>query len=255
MPVPSLEYRDEQWLYKKYVMDKLSTTQIGILCGVSHATISRRLKKYTIATRSKGEGLHIRRANHCNLSQEATEWINGELLGDGCIYSRSPYSAWFTYTSKYPEYIKYVSDTLKSFGIKQTGKTYKEHCKKFDSYGYHYNSNTYEELLPIYKQWYPSGEKIIPKNIRLTPLTVRQWYIGDGSLIHDKERSSHIMLCSDSFPISCIDWIMKQLYNLKIKATRQPSSNRIHISSYSTERFLDYIGKCPINCYNYKFEY
>ena len=62
------------------------------------------------------------RRNNCNLSIEATHWIDGELLGDGCLHKISPRSAIFVYASKYQEYIEYVRDTLKSFGIEQAGK-------------------------------------------------------------------------------------------------------------------------------------
>ena len=75
--------------------------------------------------RNMSEAFHSARGNHCKLSQEAIEWISGELLGDGCLQSQSKYSALFSYTSKYWEYINYVADTLKSFGIEQIGKIYK----------------------------------------------------------------------------------------------------------------------------------
>ncbi|KKK40214.1 hypothetical protein LCGC14_3132230, partial [marine sediment metagenome] len=33
------------------------------------------------------------------------QWLNGELLGDGCLVSYSIYSSNFVYGSKYLEYI------------------------------------------------------------------------------------------------------------------------------------------------------
>ncbi|GAJ16322.1 unnamed protein product, partial [marine sediment metagenome] len=56
-------------------------------------TIWRWLKRLNILCRSYGEANHLRQANHCNLSPKAIEWINGELLGDGCLSSQSKYSA------------------------------------------------------------------------------------------------------------------------------------------------------------------
>ena len=104
---------------------------------------------------------HIRKANHCNLSQEAIEWINGELLGDGCLFAESIYSARVCYTSKYEEYINYVSNILKSFGIEQSGERRKYHHtdRDMDCYYYNYQSRAYTELYPIYKQWYPERKK------------------------------------------------------------------------------------------------
>jgi len=40
------------WLYQKYVVEKLSTVQIGKLCDINDVTINRWLKKYGIEIRS-----------------------------------------------------------------------------------------------------------------------------------------------------------------------------------------------------------
>ncbi len=246
---------NKKWVYNKYINKKLSTEQIGKLCGVSHTTIGRWLKKFNIPVRPLGEAFHLVKANHCNLSKEAIEWINGELLGDGCIISQSPHSAYFIYASKYKVYMQYISNTLKSFGIKRAGQIRKYYHKDTNCYTYHYCSLCYEELLPIRKQWYPNGKKIVPKDISLTSITLRQHYIGDGCLIHHKTGRPYIRLATCGFLISDVEWLIKKLINLNFKATIQMASNTIHISTHSTKDFLNYIGKCPVNCYNYKFEY
>ena len=127
-------YRDKDWLYVMYWTKGLSTVQIAKKVGTGHTTISKWLHKFNISVRSRGEGCHLAKANHCNLSQKAKEWIDGELLGDGHFALSSPYSAKFRYGSKYLEYINYVSDTLKSFGIEQSGKIGEEYKKKMDCY-------------------------------------------------------------------------------------------------------------------------
>jgi len=256
------EYQNKEWLYNKYYVEKLSQNDIARLCKVSHSTIQYWLKKCNIISRNLNEITHQRRMNHCNLSEEAIGWINGELLGDGCLTTTSKkdnlpsenLSALFRYSSKYEEYINYISDTLKSFGIEQAGKTIKYYNKKQKNYCYKYNSRSYKELMYIYKQWYPKGKKIIPKNIRLTSLTCRQWYIGDGSLIQRKQRTikPYIILCTCGFLIEDVKWLIKELNNLGFKATKY-SQNSIYISAYFIKKFLNYIKDCPVNCYQYKW--
>jgi len=194
------------------------------------------------------------KSNHCKLSKEAIEWVNGELLGDGNIELTCLHSARFRYSSKYLEYIEYVRDTLNSFGIEQVGKIYEYYHKKYDCYTYHYNSRSYSELVSIRKRWYPKGKKIIPKDIVLTPLVCRQHYIGDGSMVCREKRNSHIILCTKGFLISDVKWLMKQLIKLGFKTTRW-SDNTIRFSTYSVKDFLKYIGKCPVECYKYKWAY
>ena len=254
-------YQNEEWLYNKYINEIFSKNKIGKLCGVDHSSISYYLKKYNILERSLSESVHLARTNHCNLSQKAIEFLNGELLGDGCLATTSRkndlpsenLSARFIYTSKYLEYIKYISDTLKSFGIEKSGNIRKYYNKIQDTYVYKYNSHAYKELALIYKKWYPNGKKIIPKDIKLSKLTLRQHFIGDGSLIHQKGKNSHIVLCTCGFTIFDVNWLIEKLIELGFKATRQISRNIIYISKDSTKKFLNYIGKCPVNCYNYKW--
>jgi hypothetical protein len=249
------QYQNKEWLEKKYLKEKLSTGQIGELYKVSDTAIWHWLKKYDIPIRSRGESIHLIKANYCNLSQEAIEWINGELLGDGCLSSRNFYTARFQYTSKYSEYIQYISNILKSFGIEKVGEIRKRYDQKTNSYGYVYVSHTYEELLPIYNRWYPKGKKIIPKDLKLTPLICRQWHIGDGSLIHRKEGRPYTTLSTCGFTVSDVKFLTRKLINLGFKATRRYCNNVIYISTHSTKEFINYIGECPVKCYQYKFQY
>lgn len=229
--------------------------QIAKSCGRAESTIHRWLHKLNISVRSISEAVHLSEANHCELSKEAIEWIDGELLGDGCMSIHSSYSACFCYASKYPEYIQYVKDTLESFGI-EGGKIYKRLHKRLNCYYYSYASHFYIELLPIHLRWYPNGKKIVPKDIVLTPLTVRQWFIGDGSLKKPKgNRQPKVELGTYNFSIPDVNWLINQLVNLGFKATRKFYNNYIYISTYSTKAFLNYIGKCPVECYQYKFSY
>ncbi len=248
-------YKNKKWLTKKYKDEKLSPSRVSKLCNVCSTTIVNWLKRHNIPFRSISEANHITRANHCDLSKEAIKWINGELLGDGCLQSKSKYSAKFEYGSKHIEYIEYVRDTLKSFGIEQAGKIYKQKNKKYGNIGYHYRSRAYVELLPICKQWYPYGKKIIPSNITITPLTLRQHYIGDGCLQIQKKQKPNICLATNGFTIQDVNTLSKQLNNLGFKAKRQPSKNAIGISVHSVKNFLKYIGECPVKCYQYKWEY
>lgn len=248
-------YQDKEWLENKYHIGKISDPKIAKLCKVSQPTIGQWRKKFGIASIDHGELVHLATGNHCTLSKESIEWINGELLGDGCIQSFSNYSGQFFYGSSKEEYIEYVSNTLKSFGIEMMGRIYRTWINHAwtKNYSYFYESKSYAELLPIRKQWYPNGKKIIPRDIKLTPLTVRQWYIGDGSLSHQRNWRPIITLCTTGFPILDVEFLKEELIKLGFKTTRESFDNVIHISVYSVQDFLNYIGPCPVSCYQYKW--
>ena len=186
--------------------------------------------------------------NHCYLTREALQWLAGELLGDGCLQTHSSVSAYFAYGSKYTEYIQYVADTLKGFGIEQAGKI---NPMVANSIVYHYCSSCYEELFPIWMEWYMYGGKQVPKDLELTPLVCRQWYIGDGGL---QTNGCGITLSTCGFPPTDVLWLVMKLNHAGFQATYQPKQNKIGISAHSVQDFLDYIGECPVNCYRYKWE-
>lgn len=256
------KYRNKEWLYDKYWNEELSQEKIGGLCGTTRSTVRYWLKKFNISQRSFSESVHLARANHCKLSQEAIEWISGELLGDACLTTTAKkgdlpsknLSVLFRYGSKHEEYINYISRMLKSFGIKQSGKIRRYIDRRRGNIAYHYNSLSYTELVSIYNKWYPDGKKVIPEDLKLTPLILRQHYIGDGSLIHQKV-TIFIVLSTCGFLINDVNKMIKKINELGLKATRQPSMNTILISSYSVKDFLNYIGKCPVDCYRYKWAF
>ena len=185
--------------------------------------------------------------NHCELSEDAIAWLNGELLGDGCLRSRSRHSANFRHGSKHLEYIHYIVNTLSGFGLKGACKVYRS-----TTLVYHFETRAYVELRPLWKEWYPNGKKVVPRSVKLLPMTCRQWHIGDGSLKH-RLVSKDIQLATCCFSVEDVKWLIAQLEEIGILATRQFKSNYIRIAACSVKDFLNYIGKCPVECYKYKW--
>lgn len=248
-------YKNKDWLENQYCEQQKSVNQIGREYNINHQTILNWMKRFNISSRSRPEFTHLSQANHCILSQEAIEFLNGELLGDAYMQGND-WSGRIGYTSKYEEYIEYISKIFKKFGIEQSGKIIKRINKQHGAISYSFTTKSYSELKSIYDKWYPEPErkKIIPKDIKLTPVTCRQWYIGDGCLEHRKKRSSQIILATCGFSVSDVNFLIKLLHNIGIKAGRKPSSNTIRISANPTIDFLNYIGKYPMKCYQYKWE-
>lgn len=70
------KYSNKDWLYGKYITEKLSTIKIGKICGVSSSTIKRWLKKHKIKIRSVSEAL---KGGH--LSEECRRNMSKRLKG------------------------------------------------------------------------------------------------------------------------------------------------------------------------------
>ncbi len=271
-------YKNRDWLNNQYWNLNKSAHQIATELNINEDVVLYWLKKLNIKRRSLSEAAYFRQSNYVDLSFKAIEFIEGELLGDGHLEIQSKYSARYSHGSKYKEYVEWLSEMFNSFGVKQTGKIYQNFNKErlldghffSGSWAYNYASLSYPELLTLWKRWYrPSTSKdakqwkhlykyikIVPRDIELTPLVCRQWYIGDGSLSHYKRGKSRdtIKLSTKGFLVEDIDFLVIELKKLGFKATRQLSDNNIYISTESTPAFLKYIGDCPIDCYRYKWE-
>lgn len=245
-------YKNREWMYYHYWVLEESMYVMAQLVGCSVQTIWYWLHRLGIPTRTIFEA----KRNHLDISEEFLNLMGGELLGDGCIIMSSLRSAKYQHTSKYEEYLIWLSGGFASQGLEQTGKIYKQE----NEWGivHHYQSKSYPELVPIWQKWYSNGKKIVPQDLKLTPIMVRQWYIGDGCLAHPKNRSLYIELATCAFDRSSIDHLLEELSGLGFKATLRPARSIIGISTYSTQDFLNYIGPCPQeieNIYGYKWDY
>lgn len=256
LPLPELTYKNREWMVEQYWGNERSAPDIAREVGKSPQTTHRWLVRLHIPRRSLSEAHHLSQANHVDLTPQTLEFIEGELLGDGHLRSSSRWSACYTHSSKYKWYLEWLSTVLSSFGIKQSG-TLNYHTDNRGT-GWHYESLSYEELRPLREKWYPDGKKVVPHDLTLTPLMIRQWFVGDGSLVKEKGKSPHIRLWTASFVEKDTKRLIAALKELGFEATRQHARNTIHISAYSTKQFLDYIDPCPLGIrdfYGYKFAY
>jgi hypothetical protein len=207
--------------------------------------------------------LAIKRPNKILLLSKTTEdRINGELLGDGCLSKKygkwkngNNSNAWLSWGLKYKDYAEYIIKVFKPFfNIKYN---YNIHD---GANGRHYRYDIWSERNPTFtklrKKWYPYGKKIIPQDLVLTPEVCLHWYLGDGCL--DKN-GSHIVLCTDDFTECEVDFLIKLFKrDVKIISTKINIINRryrIRISRIEARKFLDYIGSCFVNCYQYKWNW
>lgn len=203
----------------------------------------------------------MNKSNHVNLSKDLLEFLNGELLGDGNLSKiqnkELVTSARYNHGSKYREYLRWLNDKLVGFGVKQSGKIVERYGfapkSKRAYWSYRYASKSYVELANLYLKWYPNGKKIVPKDIKLTPVTVRQWYIGDGHF--GKGNSYHLEIATCGFTSSDVEFLVNKLKGINIDCHRT-NDNRIFIGISSINVFFDYIGNCPReikDIYGYKW--
>ena len=152
----------------------------------------------------------------------------------------------FNYTDKKEDHIKYISNILTKYKIKHNIYFNKNNeCFQLQSET-RPEFHKYYELFYGYKDLNENNQKrkILP-NITLTPIILKNWFIGDGSSIKQKNCNNH------KGQISC------KLFNKVAIYEYKNSSGAIcytyHISNKNFIKFLDYIGECPVESYKYKW--
>ena len=237
-------YKNKEFLIDEYINKKKPIWKTAKEQSVAYGTIYYWMDKYNIKRRNYSECVI---GNHIELTKESLEFIEGELLGDGSLQGYKNISARYTHGSKYKKYLEWLSRKLRDFGLEQSGKIQKmkttSNGKEYISYKY--ISKFYRELSSLRKKWYPNGKKIVPKDLKLTPIIVRQWYIGDGCLVKSKKSNPWIQLSTDAFEWNDIDILVNKLFEIGIGSNHRVSNNRICINTHSTGDFIEYIGNCP----------
>lgn len=187
------------------------------------------------------------------------ENLIGWILGDGGLrIFKNSINPIFNYTDKHKDYIDYVSNILTTYNIKHSISFNKNNkC-------YQLQSETRPEFLEYYNMFYgyiglnKNGQKrkILP-NIIITPIILRNWFIGDGSSVKISKSNNHRGSISCKYRNEFILEQLNKLFDNKIKCYEYKSNNRIcyqyHIPNKSFIKFLNYIGECPVNSYKYKW--
>ena len=179
------------------------------------------------------------------------ELIDGLLLGDGSLDKRAK-NARYRHSCKHKEYIEYVIKQLHEFGVFTETIYDKDNGYKtgrvFQCY-----SKVHNDLTKHYERWYKNKKKVLPPDLKLTPLVLLHWYIGDGGFDSDKGYLRQISIAAHSFSFNEREILCEKLreFGLKVSNTKKGKKN---ITKKSIPLFLSIIGECPVDCYQYKFD-
>jgi transcriptional regulator with XRE-family HTH domain len=246
---------EKELLYDSYIIKNLSQKEIASLLNVSPSVISNRVKKYNLPPQPGGP------RNHLTLDEELIQYIEGELLGDGCLQARRSNidnkvnSARYTHGTKYKSYLEWLSNLFSKYNLEQSGNIlyWKD---KHNSISYKYSTRSYVELKSIFERWYPNGKKIVPKDIVLTPTIIKHWYLGDGNFTRRyKDNSFRLTLHTEGFSKKDNELLISKLCELGI-ICNLTKANYIYIPVRYIYRFFKYIGNCPEeikSTYGYKW--
>lgn len=213
------------------------------------------------------------------LDQRQIEILNGSLLGDGCIstnflghykfqvgqsrddhFGADKYSYLYWYAKEFCIYgCSIRPKTTQANGIlKKIGK-------KSEYYQYVFNTVNNDVWRELEGKWYvPRTDhywfrrrKIVPQDLRLTPLTLCIWHMDDGS---NNPKDANIELNTQGFTTEEVDFLIERLSkDLGIeshkKKTKKSGQWKIYVGRGSYFDFIDMIKPhVAWDCFKYKID-
>jgi hypothetical protein len=180
---------------------------------------------------------------------ETQPFLDGFLLGDGSISKNSPHVTW---SLKHDDFDSFVQQNLKVYD--PCSKEYYVTDRRCKEGGYRIvcgRTKSHPDLKSMRRRWYPQGRKFVPKDVDLSPASVKVWYLSDGSIT-----KYSIALCTDGFTDEEVDFLISGLRKMGIPCGKRLHDRkpRIVIPSSGLHLFFDYVGwESPVECYQYKF--
>ena len=189
--------------------------------------------------------------------------LYGALLGDGCLcIHKNGINAVFQYCSKSSEHTHYMGEYMSRLSSSKSYYDYNYLDNRTNKryYGTRFRTISNEALTNEYYKWYKDGKKHIPRDLILNSQICLIWYIGDGGVVHSN-RSEFIKLSTHCFSKEEQEEILlPQLsrFNPHLFVADRTKDGKplyaIYIPRKNMSDFLEYIGKCPLKDYEYKWK-
>lgn len=248
------ELADTDWLKEKHHEQNTPLEEIADIVGCTRSAVGYAMRRNDIEVRQ------CSLVNEVNgeLSEEAHQVIEGELLGDGCIPEpRGNAGAQFTYGTAKEAYRDWLASWFDQQGLETRSHEYEQDDDRegwSSTMSYRFGTLVYHELLEYRNRWYPNGEKIVPPDFELTPLKLRHMHIGDGSY----KPGEHLILYTDGFDDESVERLQSELGNEANVNTRISHRNSLIIGREMDRRqYFEYIEPLPEelnDVYGYKFQ-
>ena len=193
--------------------------------------------------------------------------ITGLLLGDGHIAQRgNSRTPRLGLTSTEPEYAQAVMAALPfewtppQITPAQSMLIKGQMCRCKASW--RVNSLADVCLHEYYDKWYPDSKKVVPSDIRLTPLAVLHWFLGDGSSTwQGRPGKQHTLLsfATHGFMKAECEMLCDKLKEADPQMTFQVHKQRtfwvVETNKYAAiTAFYEYVGVCLYPCFEYKWK-
>lgn len=253
-----IKKEDALTIIEKY-KEGFSLSKLSGFFGYNVATIRYFLIKNGLKTRNVKESVV---PFHKNKIVEVDDYLHqnilGWILGDGGVRKcKNSKHAHFIYTDLKIDHIEHIKSILDSYNINYSvHQNKKSKCYYIQSEAL-YIFDKYYDLFYGYDGLNENGEKrkTLP-NIKLTPIILKNWFIGDGSSspYRNSYNNRGTIVCKfrNEFIINQLKDICGEVSCYKYK-TKTGHCHQYYFGNKQFIKLLEYIGDCPVESYRYKW--
>lgn len=202
--------------------------------GVGQRTIARRRKEFNLS--------HHKVRYNAKITSQQMECLDGSMLGDGSI---SHLQHRFAIKQRFDrgEYLQYLFDSLLPFSIYLKSAT---RCRQL-------LTCTHPIFTQMRQRWYEGKQKIVPKDLVLTPRSFAHWFVEDGS---NNQKKRSLRISTNCFRFQDVEFLVEILFrDLGVKATINKQRNQpvLHIGAYEYFRTIEILKPLILwPCFLYK---
>lgn len=197
-----------------------------------------------------------------NMTQEEKSLIIALIIGDGHIDDTGRIS--INHCEKQKEYLQFKANLIYNIigGKPITLHKTKVYIKEKEYRGYSIRKCCKKKLMQFRQLIYPNGKKEITKEVleQLTPQGIAIWYMDDGSLTPERDKSGNIKayklgiatyLSKEENQV-IVDYF-KEKWNLEFHFHKDGSQYRLRMGTKEARKFLQLVRPyVNIECMKYK---
>ncbi|HAI22383.1 TPA: hypothetical protein DCL92_01105 [Candidatus Collierbacteria bacterium] len=180
-----------------------------------------------------------------SLSEKQKSLIEGCLLGDGYMRCKTNAHLQITHSIKQKDYVDWKYENLSEF-ILTPPKSYKGNGTRI---GYRFFTRSLPVFTNYFLRFYKK-QKIIPKDLNLTALTLAVWYMDDGS---KSGRSCY--LNTQKFTSVDQEFLIRLLqkkYNLQARRDKDKKYFRLRFTFEDSQKFVRIVEPYILPSMRYK---
>lgn len=189
--------------------------------GVSIWSILKRLREAGVEIRPDG----VRKTLGLSLEAARTfrELTDGLLLGDGSISKKKP-SLRIEQSERREDWLKDLERRFAELGVPTGSTNIPGRVKQIQGREVVKTPSRViylplcEEVRAERDRWYPGDLKRVPRDLVLTPLTLAQWFCGDGT--HDQQ--GFLYFCTNGFVREDVEWLAGEITDRFAEARCMP---------------------------------